>query len=181
MTSQGSATQPSGKKEETVIIKKYANRRLYNTATSIYVTLDDLYDLVKEGSEFQVLDARTGEDITHSVLIQIIFDRESKGQHGMLPANFLKELIKMYDGSVQQFVPHYLEASMQMFADNQERLKEMFSRHGFNPMAGGVQQGFKEFANFNPFQMFEGVARQNMELFHSSMEMFLGNFNRKDK
>lgn len=180
MTNQSQASQANTKKEEPVIIKKYANRRLYNTATSIYVTLDDLYDLVKEGAEFQVLDARTGEDITHSVLIQIIFDRESKGTQGMLPANFLKELIKMYDGSVHQFVPHYLEASMQMFAQNQERMKEMFTRHGFNPMAGGVQQGFKDFANFNPFQMFEGVARQNMELFQNSMDMFLGSF-RKDK
>ena len=105
-----------------VIIKKYANRRLYNTQTSSYVTLDHLCEMVKEGVDFEVRDARTGEDITRSVLTQIIFEEEAKGQN-LLPIRFLRQLIRLYGDSLQSFVPGYLDISMESFTKNQEAIK----------------------------------------------------------
>ncbi|HBC55135.1 MAG TPA: polyhydroxyalkanoate synthesis repressor PhaR, partial [Alphaproteobacteria bacterium] len=104
---------------EPVIIKKYANRRLYNTASSRYVTLEQLSEMVKSGEEFRVLDAKTDEDITRSVLTQIIFEEENKGQN-LLPVNFLRQLIQMYGNALQPFVPSYLETAMETFLRNQE-------------------------------------------------------------
>src|SRR5579871_3533446 len=101
----------SGGPSDPIIIKKYANRRLYNTGTSSYITLEQLCDMVKEGVEFEVRDARTGEDITRQVLAQIIFEEESKGQH-LLPIRFLRQLIRFYGDSLQAFLPPYLEMSM---------------------------------------------------------------------
>jgi polyhydroxyalkanoate synthesis repressor PhaR len=101
-----------------VTIKKYANRRLYNTESSSYITLDHLATMVRDGREFQVLDARSDEDITHSVLTQIIMDEEARGQT-MLPVNFLRQLISMYGDSMQSMVPQYLDASMDAFRRNQ--------------------------------------------------------------
>src|SRR6185312_1488774 len=109
------------KNEGPVIIKKYANRRLYNTQTSSYVTLDHLAAMVKEGTEFEVQDARTGEDITRSVLTQIIFEEEAKGQN-LLPIKFLRQLIRFYGDSLQAFVPGYLDMSMESFTKNQGEL-----------------------------------------------------------
>src|SRR5271170_5115863 len=106
-----------------VIIKKYANRRLYNTATSSYVTLDDLSTMVKEGGEFVVYDAKTGEDITRSVLTQIIVEEEQKGQN-LLPISFLRQLIGFYGDSMQWLVPRYLEHTMKSFAHNQEQMRK---------------------------------------------------------
>ena len=137
---------------EPVVIKKYANRRLYNTARSCYVTLEDLAHMVREGQDFVVYDAKTGEDITRSVLTQIIFEEESKGQ-SLLPMGFLRELIRLYGDTLQSVVPGYLEASMKAFAENQERLRRAFGAAG--PMAG-----------------FEALARHNMELFEQAMRMF---------
>jgi len=105
-----------------VIIKKYANRRLYNTDTSSYITLEHLAAMVRENREFKVLDAKTEEDITHSVLTQIIMEEEQRGQ-AMLPVNFLRQLISMYGDSMQAVVPGYLEASMEAFRRNQEQFR----------------------------------------------------------
>ncbi|MEO0761890.1 MAG: polyhydroxyalkanoate synthesis repressor PhaR [Pseudomonadota bacterium] len=135
-----------------MVIKKYANRRLYNTARSSYVTLDDLSKMVRAGEDFAVFDARTGEDITHAVLTQIIFEEEAKGRN-MLPTNFLRQLIRLYGDTLQSVVPTYLDASMEAFSRNQERMRATF---GANPA----------------LQNFEAITRSNMELFEQAMRMF---------
>ncbi len=112
---------------ETTIIKKYANRRLYNTASSRYITLDDLAGLVRENVDFQVIDAKSGDDITHSILTQIIMDEEANGEQ-MLPVSFLRQLIGMYGNSMQAMMPSYLEASMANFRDNQNKIREAFEK-----------------------------------------------------
>lgn len=108
---------------EPIIIKKYANRRLYNTQSSSYITLDDLARMTREGVDFQVLDAKTGSDITHQILTQIIMEEESHGEQ-MLPISFLRQLISMYGNSMQALMPHYLEATMENFRANQRKLQE---------------------------------------------------------
>ena len=110
-----------------IVIKKYANRRLYNTASSSYITLEDLARMVRENVEFQVLDAKTGDDITHSILTQIIMDEEANGEQ-MLPVSFLRQLIGMYGNSMQAMMPSYLEASMANFRDNQSKIREAFEK-----------------------------------------------------
>ncbi|MEQ1542761.1 MAG: polyhydroxyalkanoate synthesis repressor PhaR [Novosphingobium sp.] len=131
---------------ETVIIKKYANRRLYNTKSSSYITLDHLAKMTREGVDFKVLDAKTGADITHSILTQIIMDEESAGGEQMLPVNFLRQLIGMYGNSMQGLVPHYLEASMENFRSNQAKLREAFEASlGANPLAKLAQQNLAMF------------------------------------
>ncbi len=142
--------------EETIVIKKYANRRLYNTKKSSYVTLDHLAEMVREGQDFVVTDAKSGDDITRSVLTQIIFEEESKG-HNMLPTKFLRQLIGLYGDSVQGFVPGYLEASMEAFAKNQDDLRDQMQ---------GAITGNPAMAGF------EALARQNMDWFDSAMRMF---------
>ena len=139
-----------------IIIKKYANRRLYNTQTSSYVTLDHLCEMVKEGVEFEVHDARTAEDITRQGLAQIIFDEENKGQH-LLPIQFLRQLIRFYGDSLQAFVPSYLEMSMESFAKNQQEMREKFAE------ALGGKLGYKDF---------EQLTRQNIAMFERAMKMF---------
>src|SRR5690349_20401642 len=106
-----------------IIIKKYANRRLYNTQSSSYITLDDLSRMTREGIDFQVLDAKTGADITHQILTQIIMEEEAHGEQ-MLPISFLRQLISMYGNSMQALMPHYLEATMDNFRANQRKLQE---------------------------------------------------------
>jgi polyhydroxyalkanoate synthesis repressor PhaR len=140
---------------DAVIIKKYANRRLYNTQTSSYVTLDHLCEMVKEGVEFEVRDARTGEDITRSVLTQIIVEEEGKGQN-LLPIKFLRQLIGFYGDNLQAFVPRYLEMSLDSFSRNQEEMREKFA-DSFSGL------GYKNF---------ESAARQNMAMFENAMKMF---------
>jgi len=148
------ATQNEGP----VTIKKYANRRLYNTATSSYVTLEHLADMVKRGQEFNVYDAKSGEDITRSVLAQIIFEEEGKsGQQSMLPIQFLRQLIRFYGDSMQALVPGYLEISMESFARNQERMREQFAT------AFGGKTYMKEI---------EQITRQNMAMFERAVRMF---------
>lgn len=137
-----------------VVIKKYANRRLYNTETSCYVTLDHLSEMVKQGTEFEVHDARTGEDITRSVLTQIIFEEEAKGQN-LLPIRFLRQLIRFYGDPMQSFVPGYLDLSMESFIKNQAEMRERIA---------------KVFGSGN--QAVEALARQNMALFEKSMQVF---------
>ena len=116
---------PTNNGEEPVIVKKYANRRLYNTRSSSYITLDDLARMTREGIDFKVLDAKTGNDITHSILTQIIMEEEAHGEH-MLPVGFLRHLISMYGNSMQSMMPQYLEASMDNFRANQQKLQEAF-------------------------------------------------------
>lgn len=146
------------KAPEPIVIKKYANRRLYNTDTSSYVTLEDLCDMVKEGAEFIVYDAKSGEDLTRSVLTQIIFEQESAGGN-LLPVNFLRSLIGFYDNSLKEFVPHYLESSMQTFNKNQEKMREML---GVSPITGLGQMT----------SQLEEIGKQNMELFTKAFSMF---------
>lgn len=149
---------------EPIVIKKYANRRLYNTDTSSYVTLDDLCDMVKEGSDFIVYDAKSGEDLTRSVLTQIIFEQEGKGGQNLLPVNFLRSLIGFYDNSLKDFVPHYLESSMQAFQKNQEKMREMM---------GMGNLGANPIDNFTQFTaQMEEIGKQNMELFTKAFSMF---------
>jgi polyhydroxyalkanoate synthesis repressor PhaR len=146
------AKNPNRDAPDVVIIKKYANRRLYNTETSSYITLDHLATMVREGREFQVLDARTEEDITRSVLAQIIMEEESRGQT-MLPVNFLRQLISMYGDSMQGMVPQYLEASMDAFRRNQAQFHEAMK----GAFAGGP---------------FAEIARRNMEMFEAATNAF---------
>lgn len=120
---------------DTVIIKKYANRRLYNTSSSSYITLDDLAKMVRENVDFKVLDAKSGEEITHSILTQIIMEEESGGEQ-MLPVSFLRQLIAMYGNSMQSMMPSYLEASMANFRQNQGKIREMLEQGlGSSPLA----------------------------------------------
>lgn len=124
-----------GQQGETVTIKKYANRRLYNTASSSYITLDDLARMTRQGVEFRVLDAKSGDDITHAILTQIIMEEETSGEQ-MLPVSFLRQLISMYGNSMQSMMPHYLEAMMENFRQNQSKLQETFKQGiGANPLA----------------------------------------------
>ena len=113
--------------EGVTIIKKYANRRLYNTSSSSYITLDDLAKMTRENVDFQVVDAKSGEDITHSILTQIIMDEEANGEQ-MLPVSFLRQLIGMYGNSMQSLMPSYLEASMDNFRQNQANIREAFEK-----------------------------------------------------
>jgi len=142
-------------KDGVITIKKYANRRLYNTDASTYVTLEDLATMVKDGTDFVVKDAKTGDDITRSVLTQIIFEEESKGQN-LLPINFLRQLIGFYGNSMQAVVPSYLEFSLDSFTKEQEKF----------------QQQMSETFGTTPFQAVEEQARQNMTMFQESMKMF---------
>lgn len=137
-------------------IKKYANRRLYNTATSSYVTLENLCQMVKDGQDFVVEDAKTGEDITRSVLTQIIFEEESKGQN-LLPIGFLRRLISFYGDSLQTLVPSYLEVSMASFQRNQEQMRQYMA---------------EAFGEMFPFRSIEEMGRQNMAMFQRAMSMF---------
>jgi polyhydroxyalkanoate synthesis repressor PhaR len=150
------AVPEGGPKPAPVVIKKYANRRLYNTATSAYVTLEHLSQMVKDKIDFVVYDAKTGDEITRSVLTQIIFEEESKGGQTLLPIPFLRQLISFYGDSLQGVVPQYLEMSMTQFARNQEQMRRY------------LQNAF----GFNPFQQFESMGKQNMAMFENAMRMF---------
>ncbi len=157
------------KSEEPITIKKYANRRLYNTGTSTYVTLEDLASMVKEGEDFLVYDAKSGEDITRSVLAQIIFEQEGKEGQNLLPASFLRQLISFYGDSMQLLVPRYLESSLDMLTKEQEKFrKQMTSAFGAGPFTTG------------PFgALMEDQVRRNMEMFERTFSMFQP-FQRKD-
>lgn len=151
----GTAPSAEEPKSAPITIKKYANRRLYNTATSSYVTLENLAQMVKDGTEFVVYDAKTGEDITRSVLTQIIVEEEGKGQN-MLPIGFLRQLISLYGDNLQFMVLRYLESSMEAFARNQDQMR----------------QYFKDVSGVFPFGAFEEMGKQNMALFERAMQMF---------
>src|SRR5882757_2721011 len=144
------------KSEEPVIIKKYANRRLYNTGTSTYVTLEDLAKMVKAGEDFQVFDAKSSEDITRSVLTQIIFEQENKEGQNLLPITFLRQLIRFYVDSMQMLVPRYLEVSIESLTREQEKFRQQMAQ-----AFGGT-----------PFGALEEQARRNMEMFERAFAMF---------
>jgi polyhydroxyalkanoate synthesis repressor PhaR len=139
-----------------VTIKKYANRRLYNTATSSYVTLDHLCQMVKDSVDFVVFDAKTGEDITRQVLTQIIVEEEGKGQN-LLPISFMRKLIGFYGGNMQWALPTYLDQSMQSFSRNQEQMRDYFSK-----TVGGIF----------PFDAFSNMGKQNLAMMEQAMKMF---------
>ena len=144
------------KTDQPTTIKKYANRRLYNTGTSTYVTLEDLAAMVKEGEDFLVYDAKTGDDITRSVLAQIIFEQENKAGQNLLPTTFLRQLIRFYGDSMQMVVPKYLEASIETLTREQEKFRQQLTSafgHG-------------------PFAPLEEQVRRNMELFERTFSMF---------
>ena len=139
-----------------ITIKKYANRRLYNTGTSTYVTLEDLAGMVKKGEDFIVHDAKTGEDITRQVLAQIIFEQENKEGQSMLPIAFLRQLIRFYGDSMQMLVPRYLEVSIESFTREQEKFRQQMAQ-----AFGG-----------SPFGALEDQVRRNMEMFERAFAMF---------
>jgi len=153
--------QAGGKDGETVIIKKYANRRLYNTRSSSYITLEHLAAMTREGVDFQVLDAKTGADITHQILTQIIMEEEASGEQ-MLPVNFLRQLIGMYGNQMQSLIPHYLEASMDHFRANQSKLA----------------QALEVSLENNPLAR---LAQQNMAIFRAAAEAFMPGSSGADK
>lgn len=139
-----------------VVVKKYANRRLYNTESSSYITLDNLAEMVRLGRDFVVYDAKSGDDITRSVLTQIIVEEEGKGQN-LLPTNFLRQLIGLYGGSMQSLVPKYLEYAMTSFAQQQEQMRSAMQ---------------KTMGNLFPFGNMEEVGRQNMAMMERAFSMF---------
>jgi polyhydroxyalkanoate synthesis repressor PhaR len=140
---------------EPIVIKKYANRRLYNTATSSYVTLEDLSHMVREGTDFTVCDAKTGEDITRTVLTQIIFEEEGKGTT-LLPINFLRQLIRFYGDSMQAVVPSFLEFSLDSLMHDQDKMRKQ------------ILDTFSA----EPFQMLEGLTKRNVTMFQNAMATF---------
>jgi len=142
--------------DEPITIKKYANRRLYNTATSSYVTLDHLAQMVRDGVDFTVHDAKSGEDITRQVLTHIIVEEESKGTN-LLPLSFLRQLISLYGDSLQSMVPSYLEQTMKAFSGNEDHMREL------------MEQAFGANVAMKPF---EDMARQNMAMFEAAVKMF---------
>jgi polyhydroxyalkanoate synthesis repressor PhaR len=150
-------TDTSGAQTPPIVIKKYANRRLYNTATSSYVTLDDLSQMVKKHSDFVVYDAKTGEEITRAVLTQIIVEEEGKGGQNLLPIGFLRQLIGLYGDSMQWMVPRYLEHAMSSFSTNQDQMRK------------SLQDAF---GGLFPFGSFEQMGKQNLALFEQTMKMF---------
>jgi polyhydroxyalkanoate synthesis repressor PhaR len=146
------------KNDSPTVVKKYANRRLYDTGRSSYVTLEDLCDMVKEGYDFVVVDAKSGEDITRQVLTQIIMEQESKGEN-LLPINFLKDLIGYYGNGVQGVIPNYLEQTMEVFKANQDQFQEQL-----NGSFGGAF----------PFGTFEEMNKMNIDIFQRTMKTFTG-------
>jgi polyhydroxyalkanoate synthesis repressor PhaR len=153
---ESAMSEAQGAEKAPVTIKKYANRRLYNTATSSYVTLDDLATMVKQGGEFVVYDAKTGEDITRSVLTQIIVEEEGKGAN-LLPISFLRQLIGFYGDQMQWLVPRYLEQAMAAFSGQQEQMRKSLQN---------------AFGGLFPFGGLEEMSKQNMALFEKTMKMF---------
>jgi polyhydroxyalkanoate synthesis repressor PhaR len=145
------------KSEEPITIKKYANRRLYNTGTSTYVTLEDLATMVKNGEDFLVYDAKTGDDITRSVLAQIIFEQENKAGQNLLPTTFLRQLIRFYGDSMQMLVPRFLEQSIDNLTREQEKYRDQ------------MKQAFGGMGAFGPL---EEQVRRNMEMFERTFSMF---------
>jgi polyhydroxyalkanoate synthesis repressor PhaR len=155
-----SKPDPVADKRETVVIKKYANRRLYNTETSSYVTLEDLATMVRGDRDFVVYDAKTGDDLTHGVLTQIIVEQESNGKgQSMLPIPFLRQLIRFYDDSMSKMVPGYLQFSLESLAKEQTKFRTQFASAFGNPAAA--------------FDVYQDQVRKNMELFEQALSVWV--------
>jgi len=148
------------KDKSPIVIKKYANRRLYNTDTSAYITLEDLASIVKKGDDFVVYDAKSGDDITRSVLAQIIFEQEGKSGQSLLPITFLRQLIRFYGDSMQMLVPSYLEFTIGKLVNEQTKFREKFAKNFANPLTTPV------------FGSIEEQARKNMAMFEQALAMF---------
>lgn len=145
-----------------IIIKKYANRRLYNTGTSTYVTLDDLAQMVRREEQFKVLDARTSEDITHTVLTQIIFEQEAKTENSLLPVSFLRKLISYYGDQMQTLVPAFLDQSLRSFSEQQVQIRDQVNRtFGNTPLAKDI-----------PVPGVDEQVRRNTENFRQNLQAF---------
>ena len=158
---QGGKTKAGAGNGEPVVIKKYANRRLYNTSTSTYVTLEDLAKMVRENVDFVVFDAKTNEELTRQILTQIIFEEESRGQ-ALLPVQFLRQLIGFYGGQMEGVLPSYLEMSLENFSRQQEQFRDQMTKaFAGTPASGLMNAGFMEAA-----------AKQNMAMFQNAMKMF---------
>jgi len=153
-----------GSDKQPITIKKYANRRLYNTGTSTYVTLEDLADMVKKGDDFVVFDAKSGEEITRSVLTQIIFEQEGKGDQSLLPITFLRQLIRFYGDSMQMLVPSYLEFTVDRLKSDQEKFRDQF--------AGGLDSTPFGGQTRNILGAVEEQTRKNMAMFSQALSMF---------
>jgi polyhydroxyalkanoate synthesis repressor PhaR len=152
-------TDAPSEKKEAVVIKKYANRRLYNTETSTYVTLEDLATMVRSDRDFVVYDAKTGDDLTHSVLTQIIVEQENRqGGQTLLPVPFLRQLIRFYDDSIGRMVPGYLQFSLENLAKEQEKFRALFANAFSNPAAA--------------FEAYQDQARKNMQMFEQALSMW---------
>ncbi len=154
-SNRGGGNGPA-KQRKVAVVKKYANRRLYNTATSSYVTLEELARMIREGEEFVVFDAKTGEDITRSVLTQIILEEDNRGRN-LLPIGFLRQLISFYDDSLHALLPRYLELSMENFARHQDQFRSYLER-AFGP--------------FLPMRQLEELTRQNLSMMQRAAAMF---------
>lgn len=156
--------RPRKKDDDITIVKKYANRRLYDTGRSSYVTLEDLAEMVREGIDFKVVDAKTTKDLTQSVLTQIIVEQESKEDGpNLLPQNFLKEIIKFYGGNMQAFVPTYLEQAMDNFVQSQEAMRDQMEKSfgGMMPMSA-----------MSSMEQMEDMTKRNVEIMQKTMQMF---------
>jgi polyhydroxyalkanoate synthesis repressor PhaR len=151
-------------KPEPVVIKKYANRRLYDTQTSAYITLEDLCERVKGGQDFVVVDAKTGHDLTRQILTQIVFEQETKGLN-VLPTEFLRSVIRFYDDNMTDILQHYLDASMKTFMGNQERMRSMIGKTMGQTLGGGID-------GLSPLNQLEELTRQNVAFFEKTMSMF---------
>lgn len=156
--------RPKKKSSDIIIVKKYANRRLYDTGKSSYVTLDDLAEMIREGLDFKVVDAKTDKDLTQSVLTQIIVEQEAKEDTpNLLPQNFLKEIIKFYGGNMEAFVPTYLEQAMSNFVQSQEQMREQMEQSFGSMMPNGTMPNAEQV---------QGMAQKNMEIMQKTMQMF---------
>jgi polyhydroxyalkanoate synthesis repressor PhaR len=159
MTNDSTAKNKKSDAKEPVIIKKYANRRLYNTETSTYITLEDVRELVKRGEDFLVHDAKSGEDLTRQILTQIIFEQELNGQ-SVMPIGFLKRVIELYDDKISEMVPHYLETSMEAFITNQEKVRSY------------MDKAWGAYTPITPMSPFGEIGKQNMEMMGKAFQMF---------
>lgn len=159
----------SPRRSDVTLIKKYANRRLYHTAISQYITLDDVAEMVRTGEEFKVVDARTGQDLTGTILTQIIVDEEAKGEN-LLPINFLREIIRMYSNNMRPMMPHFLDHMMESLLSNQEEYSKYWAGQMDSAQKNIGDIPAKAVQKFN--EGVEEIARQNMNLFETTMKIF---------
>jgi polyhydroxyalkanoate synthesis repressor PhaR len=162
---------PKKGSDQPVVIKKYANRRLYDTGRSSYVTLDDLAQMIKDGYEFNVYDAKTGDDLTRQVLTQIIVEQEAKGAGNLLPINFLRQLIGFYGDNMSPMVPNYLEQAFNLFTQQQDQFREQIKKT-ITPVAGNAMPQNGQFPPMFGMQNLEELSKQNMAMFEQAMKAF---------